>query len=371
MLVFQVLLFGGYAYAHLTISRLPPRAQAVLHIVLLLAACLALPIVPNLGWKPTGDEEPISRIVLLLGATVGTSLFCPFGDGPAASRLVQPDRTRAARPIGCTPSRTSARCWRSFPFRPSSIGALATRVLAYLWSCEFCACLPSVCAAVCAVNAARRARLGRKRTRSTGDPHGSEPVQSTHPLAGTKLLVVRAGDGAVGAAVGDDEPGLPRRGERPLSVGAAFDVVPAVVHSLLRQRLVVLAADDDAGGRAGARSPCIPSSAPGATASFAVQLAGLLHRLFLVRDGLSWRARAAKAGRHASDLVLPGDRGGRSGRRNLRRHHRPAGVQQLLRVAPGAFRLPRSDAGRASAPTNRAGSIAGFPVRSGSFCSWL
>src|ERR1700719_3730435 len=32
MLVFQVLLFGGYAYAHLTTRWLGPRAQAGLHI---------------------------------------------------------------------------------------------------------------------------------------------------------------------------------------------------------------------------------------------------------------------------------------------------------------------------------------------------
>src|SRR6202451_1100298 len=38
MLCFQVLLFGGYAYAHFLISRLSPRAQAILHVVILAAA---------------------------------------------------------------------------------------------------------------------------------------------------------------------------------------------------------------------------------------------------------------------------------------------------------------------------------------------
>src|SRR5580700_4575192 len=52
MLFFQLLLFGGYAYAHLTTSRLRPRAQAVLHLVLLAAACAALPIIPGDMLKP-------------------------------------------------------------------------------------------------------------------------------------------------------------------------------------------------------------------------------------------------------------------------------------------------------------------------------
>ena len=43
MLFFQVLLLGGYAYAHATSRLLRPRTQAVLHVVLLLAALATLP----------------------------------------------------------------------------------------------------------------------------------------------------------------------------------------------------------------------------------------------------------------------------------------------------------------------------------------
>jgi spermidine synthase len=71
MLFFQVLLLAGCAYAHATNARLAPRAQAVLHSVLLAASLLILPITPAEVWKPVGDEEPITRILLLLSATVG------------------------------------------------------------------------------------------------------------------------------------------------------------------------------------------------------------------------------------------------------------------------------------------------------------
>src|ERR1700730_14449889 len=75
MLFFQLLLFGGYAYAHLISSRLAPRTQSVVHGLLLAAACLALPIIPGDTFKPLGTEDPISRIVLVLGATVGAPFF--------------------------------------------------------------------------------------------------------------------------------------------------------------------------------------------------------------------------------------------------------------------------------------------------------
>jgi SAM-dependent methyltransferase len=56
MLVFQVLLLGGYAYAH-ALSRLPLRRQAMIHLGLLLAAALTLPATladippPRPGWE--------------------------------------------------------------------------------------------------------------------------------------------------------------------------------------------------------------------------------------------------------------------------------------------------------------------------------
>ena len=72
MLVFQVLLFGGYAYAHLTTRYLTPRQQGFLHLTLLLLALISLPITPDPSWKPTSGE----------GA--GPSRSCRrVGDGPA------------------------------------------------------------------------------------------------------------------------------------------------------------------------------------------------------------------------------------------------------------------------------------------------
>src|SRR5918995_7149799 len=70
MLFFQVMLLAGYAYAHFLTRRLSARrTEQVVHTVLLLAALALLPITPSETWKPMGEDEPISRILLLLGAT--------------------------------------------------------------------------------------------------------------------------------------------------------------------------------------------------------------------------------------------------------------------------------------------------------------
>ena len=74
LVFFQSVLLAGYAYADWT-TRLGPRRQAMLHVALLVAALACLPILASSGWKPQGDEQPILRILLLLGATIGLPYF--------------------------------------------------------------------------------------------------------------------------------------------------------------------------------------------------------------------------------------------------------------------------------------------------------
>jgi hypothetical protein len=82
MLVFQLLLFGGYAYAHLLSSLKSISRQACVHAALLALAALSLPIIPDVEWKPAGDESPGLQITLLLLATVGMPYFLLSATGP-------------------------------------------------------------------------------------------------------------------------------------------------------------------------------------------------------------------------------------------------------------------------------------------------
>lgn len=82
MLFFQTVLVGGYLYAHYTSARLSSRAQSLLHLLLLGASLLALPILPDESWKPTGAENPTVRILALLALTVGPPYLLLSTTGP-------------------------------------------------------------------------------------------------------------------------------------------------------------------------------------------------------------------------------------------------------------------------------------------------
>jgi hypothetical protein len=80
LVVFQTLLFAGYAYVHV-IQRLTARAQVAVHVALL-AVAATISIVPSAGWKPAGDEDPLLRIVMMLGATAGLPYLALAATGP-------------------------------------------------------------------------------------------------------------------------------------------------------------------------------------------------------------------------------------------------------------------------------------------------
>jgi hypothetical protein len=82
MLFFQLLLLGGYAYAHFTSRWLRPRPQAIVHLVLLVAALAFLPITPSDSWKPRGGENPTLQILALLSVSLGLPYFVLSSTGP-------------------------------------------------------------------------------------------------------------------------------------------------------------------------------------------------------------------------------------------------------------------------------------------------
>lgn len=93
MLFFQTILLGGYAYAHLFVSRLSPKQQGILHMAFLVLSLVALPLNPSPDWKPEGAELPVWRILALLAATVGMPYFMLSATGPLLqgwSRRVNP-----------------------------------------------------------------------------------------------------------------------------------------------------------------------------------------------------------------------------------------------------------------------------------------
>jgi len=82
MLFFQLLLLAGYAYAHFSVSRFTPRTQVIVHIGLIIAALIALPIIPGQNFKPDTDVYPVIQILLLLAVCIGLPYFVLSATSP-------------------------------------------------------------------------------------------------------------------------------------------------------------------------------------------------------------------------------------------------------------------------------------------------
>lgn len=82
MLFFQVALLAGYAYAHASVKFLPPRGQMILHLVLLIAALVSLPVIPSQRWAPTASSNPIPLILAMLAVSVGLPYIILAATGP-------------------------------------------------------------------------------------------------------------------------------------------------------------------------------------------------------------------------------------------------------------------------------------------------
>ena len=82
LLFFQVVLFAGYAYAHLCTRWLSPRVRVVVHLSLLVVALATLHVAPESKYKPLDAHDPTFSILHLLVRTVGLPYFALSSTGP-------------------------------------------------------------------------------------------------------------------------------------------------------------------------------------------------------------------------------------------------------------------------------------------------
>jgi len=80
MLFFQALLLGGYLYAYLVTHHLSHRARTTVHIAILIASALMLPVVAPSDWK--SSQYPVWSILGLLASLLGLPYFVLSTTGP-------------------------------------------------------------------------------------------------------------------------------------------------------------------------------------------------------------------------------------------------------------------------------------------------
>jgi hypothetical protein len=167
MLVFQVLLLGGYLYSHAMVTRLSAQMQARVHVALLslavlvmgiLSICWPTAITPGPAWRPASSFHPALKVSFIILVSAGLPFFVLSTTGPLVQawfgRLRQ--STKAYR-LYALSNIGSLLGLISFPFVMEPLIRLRTQ--ATIWTVLFC-----VFAFGCAICAWRAGRVAANAT---------------------------------------------------------------------------------------------------------------------------------------------------------------------------------------------------------------
>jgi hypothetical protein len=184
MLFFQVALLGGYLYAHLTTRALAPARQATLHLALLAAALLTLPVAVRAGWAPPTGGAPIPWLVGLLAVSLGLPFFALSAGAPMLQRwFASTSHPNAANPyfLYAASNLGSLVALLGYPLLVEPRLRLSEQSRAWSWGYWALALLVGVCA------------LLARRAAAYGGPATAESPAGTRPLASAirPLLVGR------------------------------------------------------------------------------------------------------------------------------------------------------------------------------------
>jgi hypothetical protein len=175
LLFFQVVLLGGYAYAHFLSQWLKPRAHVIVHLALLATALALLPITPSDAWKPTSSDNPTLRILALLAVSLGLPYFVLSSTGPLMQQwFSQANPGRSPYRLYALSNVGSLLALVSYPFfvethftRKAQAAMWGWGLVAFVLFCAFCA------------SRVWRVQSPKSKVQTPGDP-----VHSPHPVVG-------------------------------------------------------------------------------------------------------------------------------------------------------------------------------------------
>ena len=134
LLFFQLMLLGGYAYAHFIVRHLSWNRQAILHTILLGLALISLPITPTDALKPTNAETPSLHILLILMTTIGGPYLLLSATAPLVQRWhAQLHPKRSAYRLYALSNLGSLLALLSYPILVEPYILLQSQTLSWSW----------------------------------------------------------------------------------------------------------------------------------------------------------------------------------------------------------------------------------------------
>lgn len=146
LLFFQILLLGGYVYAHGLSAWLKPRAQAVVHFGLLAGSLWMLPIAADPAYRREVQAEPTWQILALLLFTVGAPYFLLSATGPLLQAWFAKTHSRSPYRLYALSNVGSLLALLSYPFVVEPNWTLGAQTGNWSWGYAIFAALCGVCA---------------------------------------------------------------------------------------------------------------------------------------------------------------------------------------------------------------------------------
>ncbi len=153
LVVFQALLLAGYLYAHWLVTRFRPYWQRRIHLSVLFAALVALPIaIPN-SWRTPLENAPNLWLIGLVAVSIGLPFFAISANAPLLQRWFAGTADASAQnpyPLYAASNLGSLVALLAYPFLIEPFFALRTQ--SWVWSAGYGALLAA--ALVCALRSA-------------------------------------------------------------------------------------------------------------------------------------------------------------------------------------------------------------------------